>query len=192
MRNTTANRILAGAALLLLAGCGGPSRFLDPEADLPYYERVGIIPFTTLSQDRAGGYRVTDVFFSELLQSGFAEVAEPGQFYAAMARTRGGTPPENVWSTEDLHKLGEEAKVQAVFLGTVREYGMVQRGRDAVPSLGLEVRLVDTASGRLVWSASRDETGGSGFPILGWGRDHSLGTLTTRVCRELVQALPLE
>jgi len=192
MRKTTVARILAGAVLLLVAGCGGPSRFLDPEADLPFYERVGIVPFSTLGQDRAAGYRVTDVFFSELLRSGFAEVAEPGQFYAAMLRSRGGSPPENVWSTEDLHKLGEEARVQAVFMGTVREYGMVQRGRESVPTLSLEVRLVDTASGRLVWSASRDAVGGSGIPILGWGKDRTMGSITTEVCRELVQALPLE
>jgi len=185
-------RILTAAALLLVLGCGGSSRFLDPEADLPFYERVGIIPFTTLSQDRAGGYRVTDVFFSELLRSGFAEVAEPGQFTAAMLRVRGGTSPENVWSTDELRRLGEEAKVQAVFLGTVREYGSIQKGRDSVPVLSLEVRLVDTATGRLVWSASRDEEGDSGFPILGWGKDRMMGRLTAEVCRKIVHTLPLE
>jgi len=189
--------LLGVAALALLAGCGGPSTFVNPEADLPYYQKVAIIPFTSLSQDRAAGYRVSDVFFSELLRKGFADLVEPGQFSAAVTKMRGGTPVENPWSAEELSRLGEELGIQGVFLGTVREYEMVRTGRDAFPLISLEVRLVDTASGKLVWSASTTRRGGPGVPVVSWflgllggGEIHTMGELSAEVCRDFLKTLP--
>ncbi len=178
-------------ALAGLLACAGPTRFLDPEADLPYYRTVGIIPFTTLAGDPVAGQKVSDVFFTELLHLRFAQVVEPGQFTAAMSKARGGTPVTSAWSTPELAKLGEETGVQGVFMGTVRDFDMVSVGRDEFPLVSLEVRLVDAATGRVVWTASRTRRGGPAFPIFGWGEIHTLGELVSRVCRELLASLPL-
>jgi hypothetical protein len=105
-------------------------------------------------------------------------------------KARGGTPYANPWSGEDLAKLGEEAGIQGFFMGTVTEYGMERVGRDAFPLLSVEARLVDAATGRIVWSASRTRRGGPAFPIFGWGEIHTLGELTSEVCHELVGTLP--
>jgi TolB-like protein len=190
--------MLAGGALLLaLAGCGGPSAFVNPEADLPFYQKVAIIPFTSLSQDRVAGYRVSDTFFSELLRRGFADVVEPGQFSAAVVKLRGGTPVDNPWSAEELARLSEELGIEGIFLGTVREYEMSRTGRSSFPMLSLEVRLVDAASGKLVWSASTTRRGGPGIPVVSWflglfggGEIHTMGELTTAVCRDFLKTLP--
>ncbi len=189
---------LAMAVLLIsVVGCGGSSAFVNPEADLPYYQKVAIIPFTSLSQDRGAGYRVSDIFFSELLRRGFADVVEPGQFSAAVVKLRGGTPVENPWSAEELARLAEELGVEGVFLGTVREYEMSRTGRSAFPLLSMEVRLVDAASGKLVWSASDTRRGGPGTPVVSWilglfggGEIHTMGELTTSVCRDFLKTLP--
>jgi hypothetical protein len=158
---------------------------------------VAVLPFQCLAQDRVAGYRVGNVFFSELLRAGFADVVEPGQFSAAMNKVRGVTPPENAWSNEDLVRLGEETGVQGFFMGTVREHEMKTTGRDAFPLLSLEVRFVDAASGRLVWSASTTARGGPKFPVVGWllglvgkGEIHSMSELSTKVCRDLLGRLP--
>ena len=185
-------RISCGLVLaaLLVAGCAGPTRFLDPEADLPYYQRVAVIPFACLAQDQLGGDKVSSVFYSELLRLSFAEVVEPGQFAAAMIKARGGTPPASLWSTADLARLGEEAKVQAVFMGTVQEFDMTHAGRDSYPVVSLEARLVDAATGRVVWSASETRRGGPSFPLLWWREIHTMGNLMTAVCRDLLRTLP--
>lgn len=190
--------MLAVAVLLLaFAGCGGPSAFVNPEADLPFYQKVAIIPFASLSQDRAAGYRVSDTFFSELLRRGFADVVEPGQFSAAVVKLRGGTPVENPWSAEELARLAEELGIEGVFLGTVREYEMSRTGRTAFPLISMEVRLVDAASGKLVWSASDTRRGGPGTPLVSWflgllgaGEIHTMGELTTVICRDFLETLP--
>ena len=75
MTNLVARVRPAPRAILLLAvlwGCAAPSHFVDPEADIPFYERVGVIPFESLSQDRIAGLRVTRAFFNELLALGNA------------------------------------------------------------------------------------------------------------------------
>src|SRR5262245_17417202 len=125
-------------AAVAIAGCGGTTRFVHPEADLPFYQKVGVIPFTSLASDRFAGEKVTDVFFSEVLRCRCDQVVEPGQFAAAMARVRGGTPVTNPWSSEELAKLGAETGVQGLFLGTVRDYEMTAVGRETWPLVSLE------------------------------------------------------
>lgn len=191
MRRTRGSTLVAAAlGTVLLCACGGPTKFVDPEADMPYYETVAIVPFTNLAPDRAAGLRVTDVFYAELLRRDFAIVLEPGQFDAAMRKVRGGTPITNTWSQAELARLGEETGVQGLFLGTVRDYEMVREGRKSFPLVCLEVRLVDTGTGRVVWSASDTQKGGPGFPILGFGETHTLGEMTAKVCQDLLSTLP--
>jgi TolB-like protein len=182
---------LPAAALLLalLAGCAGTTHFLSPEADLPYYERVAVLPFTSLSQDRLAGERVASIFLTELLDRRLAEVVDPGQFAAAMREVRGGTPFTNPWSTAELAKLGEAAGVQGIFLGTVREYEMSRTGRESFPLISLEVHMVDAASGRIVWSASRTRKGGPSFPLFGWTEVHTLGELSASLCGDMLETL---
>ncbi len=175
--------------LALLCGCGGMTRFVHPDADMPFYERVAVIPFSSLAQDRLAGEKVTDVFFSELLQRKFDQVLEPGQFASAMTRVRGGTPYANPWSSGELTKLGKETDVQGVFIGTVREFTMVQNGRDSYPLVALEVRFVDVATGRLVWSASATRHSGPGVPFLG-RPERTIDGLAAATCRQLLRTLP--
>lgn len=166
--------------------------FVHAEADFPYYERVGIIPFESLSGDRLAGAKVSDLFFTELLKLNFAEVMDPGQFQAVIATVRGKKPVNDAWSAEELSRLGEEAGVQGIFMGTVRDYEMSRTGRDAFPLLSLEVRLLDSATGTVVWSASHTRRGGPTFPLTGWREIHTLGELTAKVCKELLGTLPSE
>lgn len=175
--------------LLFPGGCGTTTSYVNPDADLPFYERVAILPFTSLATDRLAGEKVASVFFTELLAIEFAEVVDPGQLAAAMVRTRGGTPPANPWSTVELMRLGGEVGAQGLFLGTIRDFEMVRTGRDAFPLLSLEIRLLDVNTGRVVWSASGTERGGPAFPLLGWREVHTMGELTVQVCRDLLRTL---
>lgn len=175
--------------LVVLSGCAGATRFVHPDADLPFYEKVAVIPFQSLTQDRAAGEKITNVFFAELLNRKFDQVVEPGQFAAAMTRIRGGTPYTNPWSGEDLGKLAEETGVQGVFMGTVREYSMTQNGRDLYPMVALEVRFVDAGTGRIVWSSSITRRTGPGVPFLGRGA-RTLDGLAADACRAILGTLP--
>jgi hypothetical protein len=182
--------LVLASGFLSAASCGGPTRFVHPEADLPFYEKVGVVPFTSLAADRLAGEKVTNVFFTEVLRKNFDQVVEPGQFSAAMTHVRGGTPAANPWSNEELAKLGQDTGVQGLFLGTVRDYEMTHVGRDSYPLLGLEVRFVDVATGRIVWSASETRRGGPAPPLMGFTATRTIGDLTAELCRDLLNTLP--
>lgn len=184
-------RLAALAVLVLGSACaGGPTHFVHPLADIPFYERVAIIPFETLSSNRLAGEKVSNVFYSEALQVEFANIIEPGQLTAISATLRGSVPAANPWSSADLAQLGQEAGIQGVFMGIVRDYEMARYGRESFPLVSLEIRLVDTATGQVVWSASHTRRGGPAMPIFGWGAIHTLGELTTDMCRQILQTLP--
>ena len=196
MRHRTRKRTPLTLALTLalglaLAGCGSPAtRFVHPEVDFSFYENVGIVPFESFGQDRLAGEKVTNVFFTELLTKDFAAVREPGQFAAAIQRVRGSGVSNLPWSAADLARLGTEAQVQGVFTGTVRDYEMTSVGRSTYPLVSIEIRLLDVSTGNLVWSASITRRGGPDMPFMGWREIHTLGELTTAVCRQLLNTLP--
>ncbi len=177
--------------LLVAEGCGSPvTRFAHPEADFSFYESVGIVPFESLGQDRLAGEKVTNVFFAELLTRHFAAVREPGQFAAAIQHVHGSGASNVPWSAADLQRLGTESEVLGVFMGIVRDYEMTGVGRSTYPLVSLEVRLLDTGTGNVVWSASVTRRGGPSMPFMGWREIHTLGELSTAVCRELLETLP--
>ena len=191
MNHRTRGALTASLLCACALGCSsGATRFVHPEADMPYYEKIAVMPFETLAADRLAGEKVTNVFFSEVLRLGFDQVVEPGQLTTAMMRVRGGTPPANPWSTEELAKLAEATGVQGFFMGTVRDYDMVPVGRDVYPLLSLEARFVDAETGRVVWSSSNTRRGGPPPPLMGWMATRTMGELTTEMCRDLLGTLP--
>ncbi|MCA9752698.1 MAG: hypothetical protein KC591_10940 [Gemmatimonadetes bacterium] len=176
-------------ALLFLGGCGGPAAFVDREADLPYYERVGILPFDSLAQDALAGDKVASVFLTELLRRDFAQVLDPTAMSGAVTKVRGAGPNRKPWSSKEISNVAEIAEVQGVFVGTIRDYGMVPVGRSSYPLVSLEIRLVDATSGRIVWSASQTRRGGPALPLMGWREIPTLGELTAVMCRDLLETL---
>ena len=174
---------------LLLTGCSSATHFVDPEADLGFYERFAILPLASLAVDRVAGEKVANVLFSELLASRFAPAVDPGQLSAAMVTVRGGTPPTNPWSQAELAKLSHEVGAQGFFEGVVREYTLERAGRDAFPLISFELRFVDAASGRVVWTWSDTRSGGPAFPLWPFNEIRTLGELSTKMCRDAVATL---
>lgn len=154
--------------LLVISGCAGgpaPTRFTNPRFDFAFVERVAVLPFESLSNDRQAGPRATRLMVTELLATGALDVVEPGEVRAVLEDlgSRGLQP-----STEQILALGETLGVQALILGTVTESEVVRSGAVGIPVVGLDVRMVETETGTIVWAATYTERGGSlGAKLLG-------------------------
>jgi hypothetical protein len=186
-------RIVAMLAIAAaLAGCGGPRVFLHPEADLSYYERVGVIPFLSAAGDQAAALAATGCFTTELLIERTYEVAEPGDFMIQSARAAGGTDVLRTQplNAEQIRALADSTKVQAVFEGLVVDHEMVRVGQGSYPLVSVEVRMIDAETGKLLWMGSRTRRGGPGLPILGWGETPTLSELTQKVCADIARRVP--
>jgi curli biogenesis system outer membrane secretion channel CsgG len=189
MNTRRAGAIIVVVAALLQLGCASSRTFLHADADFGFYERVGVLPFASLTTDRLAGEKVSSVFTSHLLASGLFDVVEPGHFLSVYQQQVGSeTPPPIGLPPERLKALGEATSVQGVFEGTVRNYELVG-GSSPRPLLSVEVRLVDVASGRIVWSTSVTDDGGRSFLFLGMNRIRSLAELTERVASRIVEEI---
>jgi hypothetical protein len=187
MRNKHHLGIILAASWLL--SCASSPVYVNDEADFGFYQRVGVVPFSSLTGDRSASDRVTSSFLTELLMENAVEVAPAGDFARAVRDALKGERvnlPEEITAAEAT-ALGTAAGVQGVFVGAVRDYGMVRVGSDEFPLVGLMVRFLDCGSGRVVWSYEITRRGGPRFPLVSFGETHTLGEMTTNVCRDVAK-----
>ncbi len=178
--------IVASLAAVALFSCAPRPGYINPEADFAFYEHVGVIPFSNLTGDRTAAEKVTSSFTTELLMQDAVQVANSGDFFKAVREVIQGerTNYPEEFTSEEAMVLGKKARVEGVLVGAVHEYAMVRVGSDEFPIVGIIVRLFDCQSGKVVWSYNITRRGGPKFPILSFGETHTLGDMTSHVCRE--------
>ncbi len=175
---------------LLLMSCAGGRMYVNDEADFGFYSRVGVIPFSNLSSDRNAAEKVTSSFMTELLMLKSVELANQGDIELVFngVATQAMTNVVDELSSEQAVAIGEQAQVEGIFVGAVKDFGMVRSGQDEFPLVALIVRFIDCQTGRVVWSYETSRKGGPKFPIFSFGETHTLGEMTTKVCREVAQS----
>ncbi len=173
-------------------GCApSPEIFLDSEADIEFYERVGVVPFWGGANERGAGDLITDAFITALMVSEKYQVVEPGHFRHLYAEEVGGKATAVRGLTPEMVKtLGERAKVQAIFEGTILAYQHNRSGQSQFPMITLEVRMIDVQTGRLIWMTTINRTGGPNVPFFGFGETHTLPELALEITSELVERVP--
>ncbi len=186
MRNHSCfrKRAAAALALALAAGCSTTGRrYLDPNMDFGAVRTVAVMPFVNLTRESAAADRVRDVFATMLLSTGALFVVPVGEVQSAIASQALQTPATP--SVEAVTKLGRILKVDAIITGTVREYGEVRSGGTSANVVSISVQMIETTSGKLVWSASSTRGGVSmADRLLG-----SSGTPMNQVTEEAVDDL---
>lgn len=172
-------------AMIALVSCGGPRTYTNTEADFGFYEKVGVIPFSNLSNDRNASEKMTASFVTELLIGGEIEMANMGDLLKAfktVVKDDRGNLPEQLTIEEGM-TIGRDAGVQGLFVGAVREYGMVRVGTEEFPVISVNIRFIDCQSGKVAWTYESTERGGPKFPIFSFGETHTLGEMSSKVCR---------
>ncbi len=187
----TPAKLIAVAALCMLVACGGGAHmYINDEADLGFYEQVGVLSFSNLSPDRNASEKVTSSFVTELLMLKTVGVANTGDFNKA-ATTVIKTDMTNAiedLTSEQAKLIGQETGVQGFFIGVVKDFGMVRSGQEEFPLVSVIVQFIDASTGQVVWSYETAEKGGPKFPIFSFGETHTLGAMTSKVCRQVAQA----
>ncbi len=175
--------------LFLAISCGGPRIFVNPQADLPFYNKVGILPFWDLSGTRMAGEKVATILYTELMITGQFEILNPAEMVIKMKEVVGKDKKPVDLSIQDLVKIGKAAGLKGIIQGVVVEYGMTRSGGESYPIITLDVRLIDTQYGKVVWEISYTKSGRPKIPILGIGGISSLPELNQKVCKELAEII---
>ena len=145
-------------ALWFVACAGGmkPTQFTNPRFDFAFVERAAVLPLENLTRDRQAGVRVTRILITELLSSGALDVVEPGEVQAALDRIpRTG----ETFSSDQLIGLGKTLGVQAIFVGTVTQSETIRAGSTSVPTVTIDLHMLETETGASVWAATHTERG---------------------------------
>jgi len=136
-----------------LAGCGSPTLYIHPSANLGLIRRVAVIPFKNLTNDRTAGQKVYDIFVTELLSMRLFDVIEYGEVARVMREK--GIDPARGFSSDEIKLMGRSLDVQGIILGTVDVYKTMQAGGMlSYPVVHFSVRLIEVQSGMVVWSAA--------------------------------------
>ena len=185
----TKNLTLVALALLLVS-CAGSRTYVNDEADFGFYSKVGVIGFSNLSSDKNASEKVTSSFVTELLLLNTVSVANQGDLdkVANAVIKAGMVNVLDELTSEHAVAIGEQAQVEGLFVGAVKDFGMVRSGQDEFPLVAVIVRFVDCQTGRVVWSYETSRKGGPKFPIFSFGETHTMGEMTTKVCREVAES----
>lgn len=184
---------LAVLPLLVLAcsGCAGARRsgetYHDPNMDFGQIQRIAVLPFQNLSPVSQAGERVRDVFMGSLQATGSVYVLPPGEVARGLSRAKilAATQP----TPEEAVALGREAKVDVIITGTVREYGEVRSGNATANAVSVSIEMIETQSGKVVFSTSSTAGGISAADRLLGGRGEPMNVVTEKAIRQLIDAM---
>lgn len=185
-----ARRVLVTVPLAILVGCAPPvtsTTFRDPNMDFGALQTVAVTPFENLSRDNRAADRVRDVFINRLLSTGVLYVVPVGEVARAVARAE--LPLPATPSPEEIVKLGGILKAQAVVTGVVREYGEVRSGPSSANVIALSVQMLETQTGRIVWTAASTKGGISVLDRMLGGGGQPMNDVTRDAVNDLIQKL---
>jgi hypothetical protein len=92
-------------------------------------------------------------------------------------------------SGAQLRAAADTLRAAQVLIGTVLESGVV-RGEDGdLPAVGASIRLVDAASGTVLWTGLKFRSGDDHETLFGWGRERSAERLASKLARDLVDEM---
>jgi len=174
--------------LLSLTACGTHGEtFRDDKMDFGAIQTVAVMPFVNLTRESTAADRVRDVFINRLLATGALYVLPVGEVARGVARAEITTPA--VTSPEEIVKLGGILKAQAVITGTVREYGEVRSGAAMANAISVSAQMMETESGRVVWSAATTKGGITTTDRLFGGGGQPMDKITEKAVNDLITRL---
>ena len=124
--------------------------FVSPSARKKIYRKIAVMPFRAPVE--LVGASIADMFATDLLRTYKYQLVERSQMKKVLGEQALGL--KGVTDSATAIKVGRLLGVQGVIVGTVPEYGYRAMGPNKLPSIGLNIRMIDVADGTIVWSIS--------------------------------------
>jgi hypothetical protein len=192
MKRICTESTLPIAAVLLaavLAGCASssPDVFRDQTMDFAAIRTVAVMPLSNQTREAQAPERVRDVFMTLLLSTGAVYVVPPGEVSRGISRT--GLSEASSPAPEDIIKFGAAIKADAVITGVIREYGEIRSGTTSANVISIGFRMIETQTGRVIWSASSTQGGVTFKDRLLGGSGAPLNEVTEKAINEIIDKM---
>ena len=153
--------------------------------------KVAVVTFSgsTKLRPTLNGETVTEAVRAQLFKSG-VDIVSPNLAFDILRRQQSGRwdgVTARTWTA-----LGSDAGADTILTGEVETYELGGSEFAPRPRVILAMRLLDAATGRILWMDSLERTGWDGQSLLGFGRIYSRGALTERIVSILTKRLEKE
>jgi len=168
---------------LLCSACSSSyhRQFIDAPSISTGQRHVAVLPLVNLTAHPNAGRAVGDILATEMYGlPGFTFLERTAMQEGIKGRDE---DLEYAMDNAVAQKLGRKLGVDTVVYGSVTEYGY-KRGIDQSPAVGVNLRMLDVASGAVLWAASSSENGGC-F----WVCDDSLNRLAQEIVGKMVASM---
>jgi len=171
--------LLLVAAALTACGCAtAVQEWVKPGAGR--VDRVAVLAFENQTSSLRAGQSAADLLVTELLATGAMAVMDPSEVGDLLRREN--LDPADAGRLPSAQRIGRLLQVSHVLQGSVTEY-RYKPGLSETPAVGVTARLVDVASGDVVWSASHARLGSS------WIREDGLARVAQQVAHDMAAHL---
>jgi hypothetical protein len=184
------NPLLRACVMLvlpMLAGCAGSDAFIQPNVDFSHIHRCAVLPYQNLTSDGFADRRLQSIFLMEVLREGSLEIVDPEETVSAMraAQLAPGTLP----TPAQVVTLGKALSVDAVFLGSVEEYGLQSLSHRQMYGVTAAFSMAETETGSLIWRSQVHVDGSSFWRRLFGGDSESLYDVSRKAVRKALGSL---
>lgn len=167
---------------------GAAATFRSAALDGRAGARVILVPFANASAEPTASRVVGDLLVQRLRDRGGFAAVEGGDFRAALLAE--GVAAVRLLDPERLRAVGARLGTGLVLRGAIwRWRDGSELGDGGVPEVELELELVDTAAGKVLWAAHHARRGDDYEGLLRRGAVRSAVTLADRTLAEMVGAL---
>jgi TolB-like protein len=171
--------------LVFIMGCV-TEHFVRLKTDINSIKRIAVLPFENFTSDNYAGEKIRRIVITELLSKGI-DVIEPGEVTRLLKdlkiRSLGSI------SVSEIQQMGKTLGVEAVMTGSVEAFGISKGISVAYPEVTINLILIETSSGNIIWSI-RHTTGGASFWTRHFGSESiSLSEAARKVVREAINTL---
>jgi TolB-like protein len=150
--------------LSLTIGCAATASnyYSRTQYDIALIKNIAVLPFDNYARDDYAGIKIREKVVIELLKNGF-EVIEEGEVLRILKELK--VEPVKAITLSEIQDLGNMLGVDAVMKGSAGE--LVDKAGVSMhyPEASINLKLIDVATGDIVWSVSHS-TGGPSF----WSR----------------------
>lgn len=122
--------------------------------------KVAVLPFKAPTE--LIGAAVSDQILTELLRTGRYELVERSQLAQVLGEQELALAGLSAGKAAEVAAM---AGADGVIIGTVSEYETAAQGGRTVPVVGISARLIESRTGRILWSADLSRRGSGGLTI---------------------------